>query len=64
MESYKEEYNKLLNRWYKGLEYIEKHPDEEIKYAPELIKIQKRLENMIEIYYIKDEETILKGFKN
>ena len=74
MESYKEEYNNLLKRYYAGEKYIAEHLDEYDKYLPVLLDIEtkinqalKKLEkvnNIIEIYNIKDSDIILNGFRN
>lgn len=64
MEEYKKEYNTLLERYYKGEEYISNHLDEFDKYFPILLDIETKLNNIIEIYNITDSDIILNGFKN
>lgn len=63
MESYKIEYNNLLNRYYNGCKYLEENPDKFDEYLDLLLNIQKNLNIMIEKYNIKDKDIILKGFK-
>lgn len=64
MESYKEEYNNLLKRYYAGEKYIAEHFDEYDKYLPVLLDIETKINNIIEIYNIKDSDIILNGFRN
>lgn len=64
MESYKEEYNNLLKRYYVGEKYIAEHLDEYDKYLPVLLDIETKINNIIEIYNIKDSDIILNGFRN
>lgn len=63
MESYKIEYNKLLERYYNGCNYLETNRDEIEKHLDLLLNIQNKLDIMIEKYNIKDTNIILNGFK-
>ncbi len=64
MESYKIEYNNLLQRYYNGCEYLKNNPNQERKYLSLLLNIQKNLDIMIEKYNITDSNIILNGFKD
>lgn len=63
MESYKEEYNNLLKRYYNGCDYLEKNPQECDKYLDLLLNILEKINIMIEENNITDKEIILHGFK-
>ena len=63
METYKVEYNKLLERYYNGCKYLEINKDEFEKYSNLLLNIRDKLDIMIEKYNITDKEIILNGFK-
>lgn len=63
MEQYKEEYNKLLNRANNGAKYLAEHEQEIDKFLPEFMKIEDRLSEIIELYDLKDTNTIINGFK-
>lgn len=62
MESYKQEYNNLLKRYYKGCKYLEAHREDIEKFMPELLKILNEINIMIEENNIEDEQIILNGF--
>ena len=64
METYKVEYNKLLERYYNGCKYLETNRDEIEKHLDLLLNIQNKLDIMIEKYNIKDKDIILNGFKS
>lgn len=64
METYKVEYNKLLERYYNGCKYLETNRDEIEKHLDLLLNIQNKLDIMIEKYNIKDTNIILNGFKS
>lgn len=64
MEDYKNEYNKLLERYYNGCNYLEKNRNEIEKHLDLLLNIQNKLDIMIEKYNIKDKDIILNGFKS
>ena len=63
MDTYKVEYNKLLERYYNGCKYLETNRDEIEKHLDLLLNIQNKLDIMIEKYNIKDTNIILNGFK-
>lgn len=60
MENYKIIYNKLLERYNNGCEYIKSHP--ESKFINELLNIALQMEDMIKSYNI-NKNNILGGFK-
>lgn len=64
MESYREEYNTLLKRYYKGCDYISNHLEESEKLMPELLKILDKMNIILAEYPSASEEEILNGFKN
>ena len=64
MESYKVEYNRLLERYYNGCKYLETNRDEIDKHLDLLLNIQDKLNKMIEEYNITDNNAILNGFKS
>lgn len=64
MEKYKENYNRLLNRYYNGCEYLRENPKEIEKHLDLLLNIKKELDIMIIKFNIEDDYIILNGFKN
>lgn len=64
MESYKSEYNHLLERYYNGCKYLKENPKEIENYSSLLLNIQNKLDIMIEKYKIVDKDIILNGFKD
>lgn len=66
VEQQKIEYNYILNRYYNGINYLEKHPDEFDKYIEKIMEFKNRLEKLIaqieEVEKVKADE-ILGGFK-
>ena len=64
LKTTREEYNNLLKRYYAGEKYIAEHLDEYDKYLPVLLDIETKINNIIEIYNIKDSDIILNGFRN
>lgn len=58
----KQTYNKLLQRYYSGCNYIEEHLEEADKYLPKVLEILNKL-NQILIYIPATKEEILDGFK-
>ena len=66
VEQQKSEYNYILNRYYNGINYLEKHPDEFDKYIEKIMEFKNRLEKLIaqieEVEKVKADE-ILGGFK-
>lgn len=63
MESYKEQYNHLLERYNNGCSYIASHIDEAEKFLPELSKILKQMDDILIKYSITNTDEILYGFK-
>lgn len=61
MEEYKSQYNNLLNRYNKGILYLEQNPNMLSKWGKELEKIMEDLSKLIVENSIP-EEYILKGF--
>ena len=62
MEQYKEEYNNLLKRFEKGVQYLKNHPESFEKWSNELLDIVDQLDGFIKEHNIP-EENILEGFK-
>ena len=66
MDKYKQEYNKLLERYYNGCKYIESHPDEWDKYINVLIEMVNKLEEILNIIKSQNKnitnDEILNGF--
>ena len=62
MESYQEEYNKLLERYYNGCKYLEQHRDEIDRHLDLLLEIQNNLNKILEKNKITDTNIILNGF--
>ncbi len=42
------EYNNTLNRYYNGCNYIEEHPDQEVKYLPIVLQLLNRANTLLE----------------
>lgn len=59
----KEKYNYILNRYYKGCNYIEDHGEEAEKYLPVLEDLSNQLEKILEKIPEATREEILNGFK-
>lgn len=62
MESYKEEYNHLLKRFYNGCDYLSKNQEDIEKFMPELLKILDKMNKILEQNNIEDSNIILNGF--
>lgn len=63
MPNLKQEYNKTLERYYNGCNYIEEHPNEINKYLTVVENLLNKLNLILEkIPNITDEE-VLNGFK-
>ena len=62
MESYKEEYNHLLKRFYNGCNYISQHLEESEKLMPELLKILEKMNIILIENHIDNINNILNGF--
>lgn len=59
----KEIYNKTLQRYYNGCNYIEKHLDEAGKYIPKILELLDKLNKILEKIPNATEGEILNGFK-
>ena len=62
MQKLKELYNKTLQRYYNGCNYIEEHIEEAEKYLPKVIKLLDTLNQILKRIPATEEE-ILSGFK-
>lgn len=62
MQKIKELYNKILQRYYNGCNYIEEHIEEVDKYLPEVMKLLNTLNQILKKIPATEEE-ILNGFK-
>lgn len=62
MQKLKELYNKTLQRYYNGCNYIEEHIQETDKYLPEVMKLLDTLNQILKRIPATEEE-ILNGFK-
>jgi hypothetical protein len=62
MQKIKELYNKILQRYYNGCNYIEEHIEEVDKYLPEVMKLLDTLNQILKKIPATEEE-ILNGFK-
>ena len=55
-------YNKILQRYYNGCNYIEEHLEEAEKYLPKVLELLDKLNKILEKIPATEEE-ILYGFK-
>lgn len=62
MEKLKQTYNKLLQRYYNGCNYIEENIKEADKYLPEVLKLLDTLNQILKRIPATEEE-ILNGFE-
>lgn len=62
MQKLKELYNKTLQRYYNGCNYIEEHIQETDKYLPEVLKLLDTLNQILKRIPATEEE-ILNGFE-
>ena len=66
LDKLKQEYNHNLTRYYNGCEYCEEHKNETDKWLPELLKIQDKINELLEEIMkrqkVSDKE-ILEGFE-
>ena len=62
MQKVKELYNKTLQRYYNGCNYISEHIDEADKYLPKVLELLDILNQILKRIPATDEE-ILDGFK-
>lgn len=63
MDKLKQIYNKTLQRYYNGCNYIEEHIDECDKYLPTVLKLLDVLNQILKRIPNATEEEILNGFK-
>lgn len=63
MVNLKKEYNHLLQRYYKGCNYIEEHIEEKDKYLPIVLQLLNKINKILQRIPDKTEEEILNGFK-
>lgn len=63
MNKLKQIYNKTLERYYNGCNYIEEHIDEYDKYLPTVLKLLDILNQILKRIPNATEEEILNGFK-
>lgn len=59
----KQTYNKLLQRYYNGCNYIEEHLEEVDKYLPVVQDLLNKINKILEKMPNATEEEILNGFK-
>ena len=59
----KELYNKILQRYYNGCNYIEEHLEETDKYLPKVLELLDKLNKILEKIPNATKEEILNGFK-
>lgn len=62
LKELKQEYNKTLQRYYNGCNYIEEHIDEADKYLPKVLELLDRINQILNIIPATKEE-ILNGFE-
>lgn len=63
MPNLKQEYNKTLERYYNGCNYIEEHPREIDKYLPVVENLLNKLNLILEKIPNATDEEVLNGFK-
>ena len=63
MNKLKQTYNKLLQRYYNGCNYLDEHPDEEEKYEPAVLGILDKMNKILDRIPNVTEEEGLYGFK-
>lgn len=63
MNKLKQTYNKLLQRYYNGCNYIEEHLEEADKYLPKVLEFLNRINKILEKIPNATEEEILNGFE-
>ena len=59
----KKTYNKILQRYYNGCNYISEHLEETDKYLPKVLELLEKLNKILEKIPEATEEEILYGFK-
>lgn len=63
MKELKQKYNKILQRYYNGCNYIEEHTEEADKYLPALQDLLNKINKILEKIPNATENEILNGFK-
>ena len=63
MNKLKQTYNKLLQRYYNGCNYIEEHLKEADKYLPKVLELLNKINKILEKIPNATEEEILNGFE-
>lgn len=63
MQKLKELYNKTLERYYNGCNYIEQHIEEVDKYLPVVLELLDKINKILKKIPNATEEEILNGFK-
>ena len=59
----KQAYNKILQRFYNGCNYIEQNLEETDKYYPKILELKNTMDKILEKLPNSTEEEILNGFK-
>ena len=63
MDKLKQIYNKTLQRYYNGCNYLSEHVDECDKYLPEVMKLKDNMNKILEKIPNATREEVLNGFK-
>lgn len=63
MDKLKQEYNKTLQRYYNGCDYIKEHLDEADKYLPIVLTLLNNINGILNRIPNKTKEEIMNGFR-
>lgn len=63
MDKLKQEYNKTLQRYYNGCNYIKEHLDEADKYLPIVLTLLNNINEILNRIPNKTKEEIMNGFR-
>lgn len=63
MQNIKQQYNKTLQRYYNGCNYIDEHIEEIDKYLPAVKELLNKINDILKQIPNATEEEILNGFK-
>ena len=63
MQNIKQQYNKTLQRYYNGCNYIDEHIEEIDKYLPAIKELLNKINDILKQIPNATEEEILNGFK-